>query len=102
MGATAARHARAVLENVERIVALELLVGAQALDLRREAVAAALGVDPAAAPSPGDGVAAAHARIRANVTRLDADREMGADIAAVARMVRTGALVDLVEPAAAG
>ena len=35
MGATAARHARDVLDNVERILALELLVGAQALDLRR-------------------------------------------------------------------
>ncbi len=102
MGATAARHARAVLENVERIVALELLVGAQALDLRRDAVAAALGVDPAAAPAPGAGVAAAHARIREHVARLDADREMGPDIAAVARLVRGGALVDLVDPAAAG
>ena len=35
MGATSARHARQVLDHVERILALELLVGAQALDLRR-------------------------------------------------------------------
>jgi histidine ammonia-lyase len=96
MGATAARHARDVLDNVERIVALELLVGAQALDLRREAVAAGLGVEAVAAPSPGAGVAEAHRRIRKVVQRLDADREMGADIAAATRLVRSGALVDLV------
>jgi histidine ammonia-lyase len=87
MGATAARHARDVLDNVERILALELLVGAQALDLRRGAVAAA----------PGIGVAEAHRRIRGLIAPLDADREMGVDIAAATRLVRTGALVDLVD-----
>ncbi len=112
MGATAARHARDVLDNVERILALELLVGAQALDLRRAAVAGAIGGRPdggptgggpttapsvGAAPPPGLGVAAAHRRIRAVITPLDADREMGADIAAATRLVRTGALVDLVD-----
>jgi len=112
MGATAARHARDVLDNVERILALELLVGAQALDLRCAAVAAALaasagGGPPAlgapapslpadGAPSPGTGVAEAHRRIRATIAPLDVDREMGADIAAATRLVRTGALVDLV------
>ena len=34
MGSIAARHARAVLEGVERILAIELVVAAQALDLR--------------------------------------------------------------------
>ena len=34
MGATSARHARLVLEGVERILSIELLVAAQALDLR--------------------------------------------------------------------
>ncbi len=124
MGATAARHARDVLDNVERILALELLVGAQALDLRRSAVAATLAAaaggapgdtaaggapgdtaaggapgDTAAggAPAPGTGVAEAHRRIRAAIAPMDADREMGADIAAATRLVRTGALVDLVD-----
>ena len=107
MGATAARHARDVLDNVERILALELLVGAQALDLRRAAVAAAIGgaggdarrraAPPRVAPAPGPGVAEAHRRIRAVIAPLDADREMGADIAAATRLVRTGALVDLVD-----
>jgi histidine ammonia-lyase len=102
MGATAARHARDVLDNVERILALELLVGAQALDLRRTSVTASAGVPAAgtpagSAPAPGAGVAEAHRRIRAVIAPLDADREMGADIAAATRLVRTGALVDLVD-----
>jgi histidine ammonia-lyase len=97
MGATAARHAREVLDHVQRIVALELIVGAQALDLRREIVAAAKGMPPDAAPSPGTGVAEAHLRIRAVVPGLDQDREMGPDIEAAARLVRAGSLVDLVD-----
>jgi len=96
MGATAALHARQVLENVERIVGLELLVGAQALDLRRRAIAGDLGVAAGDAPTPGAGVAEAHRRIRAAVPVLEADREMGTDIAAATGLVRTGALVDLV------
>ncbi len=97
MGATAARHARDVLGNVERILAFELLVGAQALDLRRAAIAAVLGIAPDDAPAPGTGVAEAHRRIRTAVRPLDGDREMGADIAAATRLVRTGALADLVD-----
>ena len=97
MGATAARHARNVLDNVERILALELLVGAQALDLRRAAIAAVLGIAPDDAPAAGAGVAEAHRRIRVAVHPLDGDREMGADIAAATRLVRTGALADLVD-----
>jgi len=97
MGATAARHARDVLDNVERILALELLVGAQALDLRRAATVATLGGTAGGAVAPGTGVAEAHRRIRAAIAPLDADREMGADIAAATRLVRTGAFVDLVD-----
>lgn len=97
MGATAARHARDVLDNVERILALELLVGAQALDLRRRAVARDLGVGIDGAPGPGAGVAEAHRRIREVVAALDGDREMGPDIAAAVGLVQAGALVDLVD-----
>jgi hypothetical protein len=34
------------------------------------------------------------------VARLQVDREMGSDIAAATRLVRDGALVDLVDPPA--
>ncbi|HEY6056520.1 MAG TPA: histidine ammonia-lyase [Candidatus Limnocylindrales bacterium] len=91
MGATAARHARIVLEHAQRILAIELLCAAQALDLRLAAVR----VD-GASPSPGAGVAEAHERIRARVRHLDRDREPGPDIAAMTALVQGGILADLV------
>jgi histidine ammonia-lyase len=90
MGSISARHARMVLEGVERIVAIELVVAAQALDLRLARLAAD------GPPSAGAGVAAAHERIRRRVTHLDRDREPGPDLAAATAMVHDGVLVDLV------
>lgn len=87
MGPIAARHARAVLEHVERIVAIELIAGVEALDQR-------LAQLPAGA-APGAGVAEARRRIRAHVAPLTGDREPGPDLAAVTRLVHDGALVDL-------
>jgi len=112
MGAIAGRHARDVLSNVEQILALELLVGAQALDLRLAMAASTIrdagamadpGARPASSvraadvPAPGRGVAEAHRRIRSAVAPLLVDREMGADIAAAIALVRGGALADLVD-----
>jgi len=91
MGSIAARHARMVLENVQRILAIELLTAAQALDFR-------LGLVPDAAP--GAGVREAHARVRAAVSHLVADREPGPDIAAAFGLVHDGSLADLAGPAA--
>ncbi len=86
MGATSARHARLVLEGVERILSIELLVAAQALDLR---------LASADAPAPGVGVGEARARVRTSVPHLDEDREPGPDLAAALELVHRGALVDL-------
>lgn len=97
MGATAARHARMVMENVQRILAIELLCAAQALDLRIEALVAEAAGAPT--PVPGEGVAEAHRRIRAVVPRLHGDREPGPDLAATTELVVTGALADLAGPA---
>jgi histidine ammonia-lyase len=90
MGPIAARHAMTVLEHVERILAIELLVGAQALDLR-------LGQEALRDARPGAGVAAAHERIRARIAHLDRDREPGPDLAAATQLVRDGALADLAD-----
>jgi histidine ammonia-lyase len=90
MGSIAARHARAIVRNVEQIVAIELIVAAQALDAR-------LALLPGT--RPGDGVAEAHRRIRAVVPRLDGDREPGPDLAAALDLVHAGVLIDLVAPA---
>jgi histidine ammonia-lyase len=97
MGSIAARHARAVLAGVERIVAIELVVGAQALDLRLAAMTADEGA-AAEASSPGRGVLEAHALIRSRITRLEGDREPGPDLAAATALVHDGELVDLVGP----
>ena len=85
MGPIAARHARTVLAHVEQILAIELIVAAQALDIR-------VGDD---GPAPGAGVVEARGRIRARVEHLDGDREPGPDLAAATDLVRAGALVDL-------
>jgi histidine ammonia-lyase len=92
MGSIAARHARAIVEGVERIIGIELVVAAQALELRLDA----LSDEGVASPSPGAGVAEAHARIRARITRLEHDREPGADLSAARELVHSGALADLV------
>jgi histidine ammonia-lyase len=106
MGPIAARHARTVLEHVERIVAIELLCGTEALDQRLELLSAEAAAEdeaaagavaaPATAPVPGAGVAAARDRIRAVVSPLDGDREPGPDLAALTGLVHDGAFVDLV------
>ncbi|HEY7133314.1 MAG TPA: histidine ammonia-lyase [Candidatus Limnocylindrales bacterium] len=110
MGPIAGRHARTVLEHVERIVAIELRVVAEAIDHRRRLLAAEAGgetggespqegreaTEAAAGPEPGAGVVEAQRRIRAVVPPLVEDREPGPDLAAATKLVHEGALVDLV------
>jgi histidine ammonia-lyase len=79
MGMTAALKARQVIENVRTCLAIELLVAAQAIDLR-------------APLRPARKVGEAHARIRAVVPHLSEDRELHRDIEAVCRLVDDGAL----------
>ncbi len=79
MGMTAALKARQVVENVRTCLAIELLVAAQAIDLR-------------APLRPAAKVGEAHRRIRAAVPRLDGDRELHRDIEAVCRLVDEGVL----------
>ena len=87
MGSIAARHARTVLQNSQQVLAIELLVAAQALDLRLSQVGAAL---------PGTGVRQARSLVRDRIAHLDDDREPGPDLAAAMELVRSGALADLV------
>jgi histidine ammonia-lyase len=75
MGSISARHARVVLGHVERILAIELVVAAQALDLRLAMGESGAGGSTPGAATPGAGVAEALTRIRAQVRHLDGDRE---------------------------
>lgn len=79
MGMTAALKARSVVENVRTCLAIELLVAAQALDLRQPI-------------RPAPRVAEAHRRIREAVPHLDEDRQLNRDIEAVCRLVDEGVL----------
>jgi histidine ammonia-lyase len=85
MGPIAARHARAVVANVEQVLALELLCAGQGLDFRL-----------ADGRAPGTGVAEGHRLLREVVGHLGTDREPGPDIAAALELVRGGGLVGLV------
>ena len=86
MGPIAARQAHAVLQNAERILAIELLVAGQALDLRAPLV-------------PADGPRAALGVLRATVPHLDADRLLADDLEAAARLVRDGDVLRATEQA---
>ena len=70
MGMMAALKARTVVENARSGLAIELLVAAQALDLRLPL-------------QPGVGVQAAYRVIRGRVPHMSEDRELHRDIAAV-------------------
>ncbi|NLT35538.1 MAG: histidine ammonia-lyase [Gaiellales bacterium] len=84
MGAFAARKARQVVGNALRVVAIELLCGAQGLEFRGGLRA-------------GLGVAAAHDAIREMVAALAEDRPQTPDIETISQMVRGGSLVRRVE-----
>ena len=80
MGPIAARQARAVVENVRRILAIEALAAAQAIEFHR----------PLKTSEPLEAVLDA---VRSVVPRYDEDRIMGPEIEAVAELVRTGRLL---------
>ena len=89
MATNAAHHARQVAENVERIVAIELLAAAQGIDFRREQLGASARL--------GKGAAAAYAAIRARVPFLEHDAPLSPLIEAVHELVASGELVAAVD-----
>jgi histidine ammonia-lyase len=84
MGPIAARKALKVLENTERILGIEALAAAQALDLRKPLV-------------PANGPNAARTRLRQEVAFLSADRILHEDLEDAAELVRSGALLAAAE-----
>jgi histidine ammonia-lyase len=84
MGVTAARHAAMVGANTAKVLGIELLCAAQALDLGEPL-------------KPGAGVHAAYQALRQVVKGLDGDRYLAPDLAAAEKLVRDGVLVAAAE-----
>ncbi|HOX31200.1 MAG TPA: histidine ammonia-lyase [Spirochaetales bacterium] len=85
MGTIAARKARSILDNLRRVLAIELLAACQGVDLRGRA----------GGPGPeglSSATAAAYRAIRAAVPELGPDRVMYPDIDAAAALLAAGAL----------
>lgn len=88
MGANSARHTLQILDNVQTILAIELLTAAQAIDLRPDGPARL-----------GRGTRAAHDTIRDHVSFLEHDRALTPDIEAVVALISSGELVQRVDRA---
>jgi histidine ammonia-lyase len=84
MGTIAARKCRDIVKNTENVIAIELLCGAQAMDLFTNM-------------KPGKGTLAAYKIIRQAISPLETDRVLARDITAMRALMQSGDLVDAVE-----
>ena len=85
MGWNACRQMRASVADATRVVAIEAVCAAEALELR--------GIEP------GPATRAVLRSLRREIPRMDSDRFLAPDLATAESMVRTGALVVAVEDA---
>ncbi|MDO5422622.1 MAG: histidine ammonia-lyase [Eubacteriales bacterium] len=86
MGTIAARKAREIMENVRRVLAMELMCACQAIDLRGD-------------KGLGMGTAKAYEAVREKVERLGDDRPLYPDINCCEEILIDGSLVRRVEEA---
>lgn len=86
MGFHGARQARAVVENVKRVVAIELLAASAAIEFHR----------PLRSSGP---LEAALRAVREEVPPLEADRSPAPDIEAIARLIDDGTILEGVNEA---
>lgn len=89
MGTIAIRQCREILDNVEHVLAVEMLCAAQAYDLLAENQRL----------EAGDGTRAAYKMIREKIPFLDEDRVLAIDIAAMVALIRSGTLLSAIENA---
>ena len=85
MGTIAARKCRDIVQNTEDVIGIELLCGAQALDLFTN--------------MPGEGTLAAYRVMRRAIPHLENDRVLATDIEAIRRLMRGGEILSAVEDA---
>jgi histidine ammonia-lyase len=84
MGTISARKCRDVVKNAEYVIAIELLCGAQAMDLFTNM-------------KPGEGIRVAYKIIRDAVQHLEKDRVLSKDIETIVKLVRNGEILKGVE-----
>jgi histidine ammonia-lyase len=84
MGTISARKCREVVKNTEHVIAIELLCGAQAMDLFTNMKA-------------GEGTRVGYKIIRDAVQPLDRDRILSEDIETIVKLVRSGKILREVE-----
>ncbi len=84
MGMTAAIKLRRIVDNLEHIIAIELMAAAEGLEYR-------------APLRPGRGVRRAFEIVRQHVPRLQGDRALSSDIQSLAQVIREGAFDELLE-----
>lgn len=83
MGPIGARHCLKIIENVQNVIAIEMLCAAQGIDFQKY--------------SPGIGVNLAYKFIRENIKHLDEDRILYKDIEKLNKFVVDGKIVEKVE-----
>ncbi len=86
MGTISARKCRAILDNAEHVIAIELLCGCQAMDLLTSG-------------RPGPGTFEAYQACREVVPYLENDRVMSTDIETMVDFLRSGKIIRRVEGA---
>ncbi|MCG2777973.1 MAG: histidine ammonia-lyase, partial [Desulfobacterales bacterium] len=87
MGTISARKCMEVVKNTENVIAIELLCGAQAMDLFTNI-------------KPGEGTLMAYKAIRDAIPHLDKDRVLSKDIEAMMHLMRSGKIIEEVEKVA--
>jgi histidine ammonia-lyase len=85
MGTISARHAWKILQNVENVLAIEMICAAQGIDFH--------------AHSPGAGTKAAFRTIRKYIQHMEKDRVLYGDIEKAKDLIVSGEIVSLVEEA---
>jgi len=84
MGMISARKLREIVRNVEYVIAIELLCGAQAMDLFTNM-------------KPGEGTLIAYKIIRDEVPHLEKDRIISKDIETMVHLMRSGQIIEEIE-----
>ncbi|MDR7417329.1 MAG: histidine ammonia-lyase [Armatimonadota bacterium] len=97
MGAHAARKAMAVLRNTQQVVAVELVLAAQGIDLSPRGPG-----DGPDDPGLGRGTGAAYREVRRAVSRLREDRVVAQDLIAGLALVRSRAVLEATRSAMGG